>query len=390
MGNDQRGASLEQWPQRHLDQVLGFGVEVGGRLIENEHPRVLEDDASDRDPLLLAAAQPMTPLPHHRVITFRQRRDEIVDVSGLRGGYHLRLRRVRLRVEEVVADRGMEEEGVLEDHPDLAAQRFEREIANVVAVQPDGAELRIVETGQQVGDRGLAGTGRADQRRQLAGLDLEGNVFERRAIIRAVAERHLVELDLPARLVEVDPVGFLINHDRKVHVLEDALEERERTDNIDLQIRERAYRAVEASQEDGRKGDHRAQRFLAGHHQVATEQPEHGGTGCPEHAHQHEEPAADHRLPNVEQPELVIELAEAQGLRGLPYERLDQLHTGDSEGFLHVGSHLRKLSLRRLARLEGRLANLPCREKEGRQDEQRRNRELPVEREHEEDRKSTR
>src|SRR6202022_3152965 len=120
--------------------------------------------------------------------------------------------------EQVVADGGMEEEGVLEDHADLAAQRLERQVANIVAVKPDGAELRIVETRQQVGDRGLARPGRADERGKLARLDLEGNVRERGAVTRAVAEGDLIELDLPARLVEVDPDGVLMHTHREIHV----------------------------------------------------------------------------------------------------------------------------------------------------------------------------
>src|ERR1700732_237493 len=100
----------------------------------------------------------------------------------------------------------MEEERVLEDHPDLAAQRFERQIADIMAVQPNGAELRIVEAGQQGRDCGLAPPGGADQRGQLARFDLEGNVFERRAVARPVTERDLVELDLAARLAEVERV----------------------------------------------------------------------------------------------------------------------------------------------------------------------------------------
>src|SRR5205085_8870967 len=112
--------------------------------------------------------------------------------------------RVRPGIEQVLADRGMEEERVLKDHANLPAQRFERQVANVEAVQPDGAKLRIVEPGQEVGDRGLAGAGRADQCGQLPWLDLEGHVRQGRAVARTVAKRDLIELDLPARLIEMD------------------------------------------------------------------------------------------------------------------------------------------------------------------------------------------
>src|SRR5207237_10919985 len=110
-------------------------------------------------------------------------------------------------------------------------------------------------------------------------LDLEGHVRQGRAVARTVAKRDLIELDLPARLIEMDSLRLLIDHHGKVHVLENPLEERERADDVDLQVRQRAHRTIEASQQDGRKSDDRAQRFLTGHHEVAAKEPEHGGTG---------------------------------------------------------------------------------------------------------------
>src|SRR5437899_11552835 len=106
----------------------------------------------------------------------------------------------------------MEEERVLKDHADLPAQRFERQVADVVTVQPDGAELRIVEPRQEMGDRGLAGAGRADQRGQLAWLDPEGHVCQGRAVARTVTKRDLIELDLPAPLIAVDRPRLVVDH----------------------------------------------------------------------------------------------------------------------------------------------------------------------------------
>src|SRR5438067_4241299 len=121
----------------------------------------------------------------------------------------------------------MEEKRVLEDHAHLAPQRLECEVADILAVQPNRAELRVVEARQQARDRGLAGAGRSNQRGKLTGLDREGHVLDRRPVAAAVSERHLIELNLSVRLLEMERLRLLADGDRQVHVLKDALEESE-------------------------------------------------------------------------------------------------------------------------------------------------------------------
>src|SRR5437879_11782067 len=121
----------------------------------------------------------------------------------------------------------MEEKRVLEDHAHLAPKRLECEVADILAVQPNRAQLRVVEAREQARDRGLAGAGRPNQRGKLTGLDRERHVLDRRPVAGAVAERHLIELNLSVRLLEIERLRFLADGNRKVHVLEDALEARE-------------------------------------------------------------------------------------------------------------------------------------------------------------------
>ena len=76
----------------------------------------------------------------------------------------------------------MKEEGVLENHADLPAEGLERQIADVVAVEPNRAQLRVIKPGQEIGDGGFSGRGRTHERGQLARLDAEGNPAERRLV----------------------------------------------------------------------------------------------------------------------------------------------------------------------------------------------------------------
>ena len=82
MGNDQAAAPFHHPLQRLLDQRLALGIEVAGRLIQNEHAGILEDHAGDGHPLLLAARQPVAPLANDGVVPLGQASDEIVDIGS--------------------------------------------------------------------------------------------------------------------------------------------------------------------------------------------------------------------------------------------------------------------------------------------------------------------
>ena len=101
-------------------------------------------------------------------------------LRALRGELDLLERRVGLRVGDVLGDGGAEQEGVVGDEGDLRAQRGEVDVAQVGAVDRDRSRGRVVEAGEQADQAGLARAGRADQRDDAAGLDLEVDVAERR------------------------------------------------------------------------------------------------------------------------------------------------------------------------------------------------------------------
>ena len=120
-----------------LYRLFRFRIERGGRFIENQDRRILQDGARDRHALLLAAGQFQAALAHHRVITLRQRFDEIMDVRGLRGGDDFFARRIGTPVGDVVVDRIVEQHGVLRHDADRGAQAGLRHVAYVLAVDQD-------------------------------------------------------------------------------------------------------------------------------------------------------------------------------------------------------------------------------------------------------------
>ena len=77
------GAALAQLGDGVLDVALGFGVERGGRLVEQDDRRVLDQRAGDGDALALAAGQLHAVFADLGVVAVREAGDEVVRVRGL-------------------------------------------------------------------------------------------------------------------------------------------------------------------------------------------------------------------------------------------------------------------------------------------------------------------
>ena len=74
----------ERCLERRLHVRLVLVVEVARRLVEDHDRRVLQQQARDREPLLLAAGQAVPALADDRGVPVGQRRDRVVD-AGRRG-----------------------------------------------------------------------------------------------------------------------------------------------------------------------------------------------------------------------------------------------------------------------------------------------------------------
>ena len=81
VGDDERGAPLDQLGQGLLDQVLGLHVHRRGRVVQDEDARVEQQGARDGDALLLAAGEGHAALADPGVVAVGQRRDEVVDLG---------------------------------------------------------------------------------------------------------------------------------------------------------------------------------------------------------------------------------------------------------------------------------------------------------------------
>ena len=69
--------------ERHLDLLFRFGIERGGRFVEKQNGRVLQQRARDGEALLLAAGEQAAFVADDGLVAVRLRHDEVVRESGL-------------------------------------------------------------------------------------------------------------------------------------------------------------------------------------------------------------------------------------------------------------------------------------------------------------------
>src|SRR5947209_3329985 len=135
---------------------------------------------------------------------------------------------VRRDEAHIGVDGAGEEEGVLKDDAEMAAQVLHINFADVHAIKKDFAALNVVEAKEQRDKCSLAGAGVADDSKSLAGLDAERNIAKHPIVIGgigngAIAEPDVAELNLAARIFQTNGIGSRVERKRLIEKLENAL-----------------------------------------------------------------------------------------------------------------------------------------------------------------------
>ena len=96
--------------------TLAFGgrIQGAGRLVEDEDRRVFQEDAGNRQPLALAAAEIGTAFADECLITLRLLQDEVVGLGLAGGPHHLFIRGIGPADLQVLLDSAEEEQTFLE------------------------------------------------------------------------------------------------------------------------------------------------------------------------------------------------------------------------------------------------------------------------------------
>ncbi|CAM5716648.1 hypothetical protein STENM223S_01189 [Streptomyces tendae] len=165
---------------------------MGGGLVEDD-PLSGQQEPGDGHALALTAGEPVAALADHGVEAVGQGPYEGVEAGAAQGVPEVVLGRLRAGQQQVGADGVVEEVAVLGDHAEGRAQGARGQVADVDAADPDGALVDVVEPRQQLGDRRLAGAGRADERDGLAGFGAEGDAVQDLGAAAGVEGRDLLQ-----------------------------------------------------------------------------------------------------------------------------------------------------------------------------------------------------
>ena len=268
VGDDQRGAPFGKAVKRGLNLALGGGIQRAGRLIQNEHTRVFQEDAGDGDALLLAAGEHHAALADDGIVAIRHGHDVLVDFGQLGGLDHLVHRRAWTAIADIIQNRTGEEEHVLLDDADAAAQIGQLDAADILPVQRDRAGRNLVEARDKLAERRFAAAALADPRQHFAGLDMQIDVGEHVALALVVGEGDVVELNIAVHVGQRDRVGRIDDIRVFVHDGAEALEACHALRILLGELGQFANRALHAGDVHV-EGDERGDIHLILHDQVA-------------------------------------------------------------------------------------------------------------------------
>src|SRR5690606_38019599 len=202
------GAAFHHPLQLAQNRVFGLRVHRGQAVVENHNARVFHQRPGDAGALLLPARQRYAPLADHRFVAVGKAHDVVVQL-GLFGRLLDLLPREVAAEADVFGDGGGEEEVVLGRVADLRAQRLQRDAADVVAVDENGAHGRVEHPQQQVGQRSLARPGAAHDGQRLARLHRNVDVLQNRPVAAGVGERQVLILDAAFHGPQLHRVGLV-------------------------------------------------------------------------------------------------------------------------------------------------------------------------------------
>src|SRR6266550_1142486 len=199
------GASLHDLAQVVEDLVFGVRVHAGESVVENEDARTTQQRACDGGTLLLASGESDAALSYCRVVAFGKAFDVLGNIGGFGGGFDFFETRIVSTEGDVLADGKAEQECLLRDEADIAAQSFERKFSNWTSIDQDGARFGVINTSDQADQRGLSGTGWANDRQAGAGRNPQVDVVENGNAV--VTEVEIAEFDFSAKFRVLVPVG---------------------------------------------------------------------------------------------------------------------------------------------------------------------------------------
>ena len=157
-----------------LDVALIIRINTGSSLIKNDNRRILQDAASNRDPLLFTAGKACAALTYNCSEPIGKRHNKIIATSFFCGLIDFFLGCVGLTHDDVVVDRILEQIHPLEHHADVIHQFRKGNVSDIRSSDFHTARLHIPKEVNEIFSGGLYTSRRADQRQHFV-------LFERKA-----------------------------------------------------------------------------------------------------------------------------------------------------------------------------------------------------------------
>ena len=162
MGDQQNAATGNRCEHVADELARGVRIEMGRRLIEDEHRRVREQRTRDDDPLPLSPGQLATALADPRVDAVGEPLDPVPDPRAAQRLRELMWSSAGTPQQHVVADRRREQVRLLAGDGDRPPDVLERVVAEIASGEQHSSFRRIKETQEEVDDRRLARSARTE------------------------------------------------------------------------------------------------------------------------------------------------------------------------------------------------------------------------------------
>ncbi len=195
MGHQDDGPAAAGAPDVGQQMRLGTCVQRTGRLVQDQHARVADDGAGDRQELALAQREAGAALAEDGLVALGQPADELVGADEARGGHDPGERAVGRTHADVLGDGAGEQLHLLRHDADLRPVADRGEGGEVLAVEQHAAGLGQFQAEQEADQRALARARRAGDAQHGARRQLEGHAVERRCRGTRIAEGELLDLE---------------------------------------------------------------------------------------------------------------------------------------------------------------------------------------------------
>ena len=174
----------------------GRRVEVGGRLVQDQHGRVREQCTGQNDALTLTARELRALLAHAGVDPVRKAGDPLRQADALEHIVKLILGRSGACETQVLADRRVEDVRFLAGEGERAPDVLLPVLAQVPSRQGHATFLRIEEAEEEVDDGRLPRPARPHERHPPSWIEPQVDAVERGLLLVCVAGRHGLESEV--------------------------------------------------------------------------------------------------------------------------------------------------------------------------------------------------